>query len=66
MSRTAHAIERPLTPNELLELWRAIDQPPLRRASSPSAILIIGRCFAGVMMATIVLTIGPFLRATGA
>jgi hypothetical protein len=44
----------------------SIDQQPRRRASSPSAILIIGRCVAAVMMATIVLTIGPFLRATGA
>jgi hypothetical protein len=66
VSRTAYAIERPLTPDELLELWRVIDQQPRRRASSPSAILIIGRCVAAVMMATIVLTIGPFLRATGA
>ena len=66
MSRTTHSIERPLTADELLVFWRVLDQSPVRRPWSPSAIFIIARCITGVLMATILLTIGPLLRATGA
>ena len=66
MSRTAHPIERLPTSDELLEFWRVLDQPPQRHRSSPSTMLITARCVAGVVMATIVLTIGPLLRAAGA
>jgi hypothetical protein len=74
MSRTVSTdrIERLLTTGDVYEVWRIIDASasvaPVRgrRRSRQGRTLIVGRCVAGILMVTIVLTIGPLLRATGA
>jgi hypothetical protein len=65
------SIQRPLTADELIEFWLAHGEPlspPERgrvsRRGTPR-VLVIARCVTGLIIATIVLAIGPLLRAVG-
>jgi hypothetical protein len=66
MSRTSpsYAIERPLTAANLVRVRQITDQPTRRRQSS-SVTIILARCIAAILMLSIVLGIGPLLRAVG-
>jgi hypothetical protein len=62
-------IDRPLTSGDLLEYWRALDDSPSAQDAPQrpprDGILVMARWATGIFIATIVLTIGPLLRAVG-
>ena len=72
MSRTApnHAHEPPRTSGDLIEFWRVLDEAHSaeeapQRPSSRDGTLMMARWATGLFIATIMLTIGPLLRAVG-
>lgn len=59
-------IDRRLTAEEFLALWHVPDNVSKRRARMRvDRNLILARCFAAIAIVTIVVGIGPLLRAIG-
>ena len=63
------AVDRPLTSGDLIDFWHALDESLVaesaRKRPSPGVTLTVARWATGISIASIVLTIGPLLRAVG-
>ena len=60
-------LERPLTAEDLIELWRAQDELAPRGSHRPRTpgLLIVARCMTGLFVSSVAVFSGPLLRTVG-